>query len=216
MLGVSAWCLQTGTLYKAARPEEELLRVAASGDAGIPLAGAAPPCDTTGGIISFRPGKNPREVLALFSKLGRPPISSARARRSPGSPPEPAMSILETVVGTPAAALLVLAALTAIAQFHRLRPARQPLRTPVAGPASLLQALREELAFHRISRYTLVAHNRKFKQPRRILVLPLTSLGLMLLGGALLLVGPHSAALRRACRLSSECQDKPEPAATRG
>jgi exopolysaccharide biosynthesis polyprenyl glycosylphosphotransferase len=68
----------------------------------------------------------------------------------------PAMSILETVVGPPAAALLVLAALTAIAQFHRFRRARQPVHTLVAGSASLLQALREELAFHRISRYTLV------------------------------------------------------------
>ena len=35
-MGGSVCCSQTGTLYKAARPEEELLCVAARGEAGTP------------------------------------------------------------------------------------------------------------------------------------------------------------------------------------
>jgi lipopolysaccharide/colanic/teichoic acid biosynthesis glycosyltransferase len=63
------------------------------------------------------------------------------------------LSLLETVVSLPLAGLAILAALRA---FRCSRLARQPVRTLLAGSASSLQALREELAFRRIGRYTLV------------------------------------------------------------
>ncbi|SRR6266536_6028389 len=66
-LGGSFWCSQTGTLCKAARPEEELLRVAASGDAGIPLCRRRASMRHDGGHHQLSAGQEPaRGARALF------------------------------------------------------------------------------------------------------------------------------------------------------